>query len=117
MPHDSALQIRHSGRYRNVIGPELMSGMTGIEPQRGDGVLQGNCFGRKRRIRNNSYKARLYHRTSRPPFGSLARKPILYSIVKLMVRPRESQQYVHVEEVGLHCPADFRPAALASTSS
>src|SRR3984957_15567622 len=78
-----------------------------------DGDLErAHCFRRRNRawrerwVGDDAQKSRLRDRARRPPFAAMPGEPMLRQVMKLMARPRECDQDVHVQKKYAHSPSN-----------
>src|SRR5580692_7930652 len=79
-----------------------MARVTYSDPQSAEGLARGHGSRRKRAVGNDSHKSRLRHGARSPTLGGMPGKPALRPLMRLMPRPRQRDQHIHVQQKRAH---------------
>src|ERR1700689_4560858 len=102
MPEQTPPKVSHRFYDSNVFRPEPVCPMLKAALQYLQRVPWGNYSSRERRIRDNPHEANLGHRTSSPPLFRMLSEPPLGAGMRLVRRPKQRNQHVHIQQKTAH---------------
>src|SRR5205807_3906233 len=83
---------------RNVVPPEMMSGVLHCDGEIGERFSWRDREHRKCRVGDDTHEPGLRDRTSGPSCGSMPRKPTMRSSECLVLWPTQRDQHVNIEQ-------------------